>query len=46
MNIDMKEWNITVKSVEDITDTFLMMGPNQQEKDFVTMDFVCIQAKN
>ena len=35
----MKEQNITVRNVEDITDTYSMMVQNPQEKDFVIMVF-------
>ena len=36
----MKEQNITVKNAAVIMDIYLMMGPNQQEKDIVIM--VCV----
>jgi len=35
----MKEQNITVKNVAVITDIYLMMGPNPQEKGSVTTVF-------
>ena len=38
--LDMQEQNIIVKNAEVTMVIYLMMGPNQQEKDFVTMVFV------